>query len=209
MLFVLLAVVGGLLAGYLFGGSLRRLEATRLHRVWLLLLAVAAQLVGAFLAGGSAYAALLVATLVLAVGFLLSNPGLAGRGLIGAGLALNALVIVANSAMPVELPAAAAAGVATGPLADDPRHTLGGPGTRLSLLDDRIPLPLPLEPQVLSAGDVLVAAGAGLMVAQAMRRRATTHPPVRPATPSRPAHPPRGVAQVPGATPQRSPSEGD
>lgn len=196
MLFVALAVAAGLLAGALLGGSLRRLEATRIRRVWLLVAAVVAQLVGAFTATGWAYAGVLVASLLIAVGFLLANPTLAGRGLLGIGLALNALVITANGAMPVELPAAARAGVQTGPLVDNARHEVGDPGTRLALLDDRIPLPLPFSPQVLSVGDVLVAAGAGLLVAQSMRRRVAPPAPVRRPPAARPSYPPRDGAQV-------------
>jgi hypothetical protein len=193
VLFVVLAVAGGLVAGLLLGGSLRRLEATSLRRGWLLGAAVLAQLVGAFVATGTAYGVILVLSLVLAVGFLVSNRSLAGRVLLGVGLGLNAVVILANGAMPVELPAAASAGVQTGPLASDPRHTLGGPGTHLAVLDDRISLALPWQPQVLSVGDVLVASGAALMVAQAMRRRVGSPPPVRPAPPQRPAYPPRAT----------------
>lgn len=196
MLFVALAVAAGLLAGALLGGSLRRLESVRLRRVWLLVAAVVAQLVGAFTATGWAYAGVLVASLLLAVGFLLANRTLAGRGLLGTGLALNALVITANGAMPVELSAATLAGVQTGPLVADARHEVGDAGTRLALLDDRIPLPLPLSPQVLSVGDVLVAAGAGLLVAQSMRRRVAPPAPIRRPSAARPSHPPR---QAPGA----------
>lgn len=222
MLFVALAVLAGLAAGRLLGGSLRRLEATSLRRVKLVVLAVLAQLVGAFLTSGWPYAAVLVGSLLLAVVFLASNPTLAGRGLLGLGLAANALVIVANGAMPVELDAAARAGVQTGPLAGDPRHTLGGPGTRLSWFDDRIPLPLPLSPQVLSAGDVLVAAGAGLLITQAMRRRVAPPAPVRRASPTASLAPPRpprparspgspggaGSLRPPGPPPANRPSGG-
>jgi hypothetical protein len=194
MLFVLLAIAGGVAAGLALGGSMRRLEALRLRRLWLLVAAVAAQLIAAVATTGTGYAAVLVASLLAAVGFLLANRELAGRVLLGLGLGLNALVIVANGAMPVELPAATAAGVRTGPLLHDPRHAVAGPRTRLPLLDDRIALPLPGQPQVVSAGDVLVAAGAGLMIAQAMRRRLAAPRPLRPAPPTRPSYPPREQA---------------
>jgi hypothetical protein len=89
--------------------------------------------------------------------------------------------------MPVSLVAAVRADIATGPLADDARHTIEGPGTRAAVLDDRIPLALPWQPQVLSAGDVLVASGVALMIAQAMRRG------IRPPAPL----PPPGAAVAP------------
>lgn len=184
MLFVLLAVAGGLLAGAVSGGSLRRLSVTPLRYVRVIVVAVALQVVAAVLVTGWAYAAVLVASLLLALGWLAANRRLAGRVLLGLGLAANALVIAVNGAMPVDLAAASRAGVATGPLYGDPRHAVAGPDTRLPLLEDRIALPLPWQPQVLSVGDVLVAAGAGLLVAQAMRRRVaarTVPPPGAPA----------------------------
>lgn len=178
MLFILGAVIGGLVAGTILGGSLRRLERFALRKLWLLVAAVVVQLLTSLLLAHWAYALGLLVSLGLAAGFLLRNPQLAGRGLLIAGLALNAAVIVANDAMPVSLSAAGRAGVSTGPLLDDPRHEIAGPDTRLTLLEDRIPLPLPVSPQVLSAGDVLVAAGIGLLLAQGMRRRTTVPPPV-------------------------------
>ncbi|HEX7355442.1 MAG TPA: DUF5317 family protein [Mycobacteriales bacterium] len=201
MLFVLIAVVGGLLIGWALGGSLSRLETARLRYVPVLLLAVALQVAAAFALGGWAYAAVLVVSLLLALGWLAFNGRLAGRLLLAVGLAANALVIVANGAMPVELSAAARAGVATGPLYDDPRHAVADGSTRLALLDDRIPLPLPWQPQVLSAGDVLVAAGAGLMVAQAMRRRVRGQGAVLPPPPGGPAVS-TGVPPPPPGRPQ-------
>ena len=207
MLFLFLAVVGGLLAGFALGGSLIRLEALTLRRVRLVAAAVVLQLAGTALFSGGWYTAALVASLALAVGFLAANPRLAGRGLIGAGLALNALVIGANGAMPVAVDAAASAGLSTGRLLDDPRHQIAGPHTTLAAFDDHVPLRLPLEPEVLSPGDIAVAAGAGLMVAQAMRRRMRDPAPIRvrpPATsgagPPRPAGappPPAGAPPLP------------
>jgi len=178
VLFVVSAVAGGVLAGWLLGGSWRRLEVLTLHQPRLLLLAVAVQVLGTVLLAGALYVVALLASLALAALFLLRNPRLAGRGLLLAGLAANALVIAVNGAMPVTLTAAAAAGLQTGALLDDPRHQPAGPGTRLPLLIDRVPLPLPVLPQVLSIGDILVAAGAGLLVCQAMRRRVSDPVPV-------------------------------
>lgn len=212
MLFVLLAVAGGLLAGAASGGSLRRLSATPLRYVRVIVVAVLLQVVAAVLVTGWAYAAVLVVSLLLALAWLAANGRLAGRVLLGLGLAANALVIAVNGAMPVDLAAASRAGVATGPLYGDPRHAVAGPGTRLPLLEDRIALPLPWQPQVLSAGDVLVAAGAALMVAQAMRRRVdsrTVPPPGAPAGASAALAwpPPPGRAhRAPGVT-ARSPAE--
>lgn len=171
VLFVVGAVLGGLLVGALLGGSIHRLEQLRLHGLRWLGVAVVIQTGASLLLTGGAYAAGLVVSLACALAFVGRNPHLAGRGLLVGGLALNAAVIIANSAMPVHAAAARRAGVSVRSLAGDPRHQLETRHTHLDALDDRIPLPLPIGAQVLSLGDVLVAAGAGLLITQAMRRR--------------------------------------
>lgn len=118
--------------------------------------------------------ALLLSGLLVAL-FLAGNRHVAGVPLVAAGLLLNALVVGMNLAMPVSTTAAARAGI--GPhdlrLGDDPLHEAAGPGTRLRRLGDTVPLALPWRPQVVSPGDVLVAAGVGLLlVAGAPRKRA-------------------------------------
>jgi hypothetical protein len=184
-LFVLGAVLGGLVVGAALGGSLRRLERLPLHSLWIVLSAVVVQVVASVLLSGGAYSTGLVVSLLLALAFVARNPQLAGRGLLVGGLALNAAVIIVNGAMPVRATAAAHAGVSVSQLINDPRHEIESGGTHLALLDDRVPLPLPVGAQVLSAGDVLVAAGAGLLVAQAMRRRSALPMPIRVSAPPR------------------------
>ena len=186
MLFVVGAVVGGVAVGALLGGSVLRLERLGLRRLRLLGAAVGIQLVGTIALGGSAYVVAIAASLVLACAFVVGNPQLPGRELIIAGLALNALVIIVNGAMPVSPTAAARAGVNLTALAGDPRHMVDA-HAHLAWLGDRIPLALPWQPQVLSIGDVLVAAGVGLLIANGMRRGVDDRPalPIRPA-PGRP-----------------------
>ncbi len=149
MVFVLGAVLGALAVGGLLGGTLRRLEAVHLADLRPLGAAVAVQVVAAVALDGVAYALAMVFTLGCAVWFVLRNPGLSGRGLLVAGLALNALVISANGAMPVRAGAADRAGIRPASIAHDPRHELESATTRAPWLDDRIPLPLPAGPQVL------------------------------------------------------------
>jgi len=72
--------------------------------------------------------------------------------------------------------AAGRAGVSTAAVVGglDPRHERETPATRLRLLGDVVPVPLPLRPEVVSPGDVLVAAGLGQLVLLGMgagRRR--------------------------------------
>lgn len=179
MLFVLGALLGGLLAGWALGGSLRRLERLPMRRLKLLFGSVLVQAIATLAFGGALYVIAIVVSFVLAVAFVLDNPQLAGRGLIASGLGLNALVILANGAMPVVADAAARAGVNAASIARDPRHQLAESGTHLAWLADRIPLALPWQPQVLSVGDVLVAAGVGVLVARAMRRRTSAPTPIR------------------------------
>jgi hypothetical protein len=178
VLFVVGAVLGGLLVGALLGGSLQRLEQLRLRDVRWLGVAVVVQTGASLFLRGGAYATGLAASVLFALAFVARNRQLAGRGLLVGGLALNAAVIIVNSAMPVRASAADRAGVSVHTLVHDPRHTLETRHTRLAALDDRIPLPLPVGAQVLSIGDVLVAAGAGLLITQAMRRRVAPPAPI-------------------------------
>jgi len=176
VLFVIGALAGGWLVGAALGGSLRRLEQLRLRRVALVAGAVVVQLLATLTLRGGWYVLALIVSLALACAFVALNPALPGRGLIVGGLACNALVIAANGAMPVAAGAARRAGVSLQAVAGDPRHRLLGAHTHLSWLADRIPLALPWQPQVLSVGDVLVAAGVGLLVAAGMLR-GTHHAP--------------------------------
>jgi hypothetical protein len=102
--------------------------------------------------------------------FLARNRRARGTGLVAVGLLTNALVVAANGAMPVSPQAADRAGVGVlEVLTGDRRHELEGPDTRLRALGDVVPVPLPWRPEVVSAGDVLVAAGLGQLVFLGMR----------------------------------------
>ena len=163
----------GLVVGWLAGGSLARLGDLPLRAPGLVVAALVVQL-GGTLVGGPVHPAALVVSAGLVVVFLSRNRLLPGVPLVAVGLLLNAVVAVANGAMPVSQDAAARAGAALGPLVagDDPRHELSGAATRLPLLGDVVPVPLPLRAEVVSPGDVLVTAGlAQLVVAGMLRRR--------------------------------------
>jgi hypothetical protein len=99
--------------------------------------------------------------------------------------------------MPVSPEAAARAGLDVLDTLDG-RHELAASGTRLAPLGDVVPVPLPLRPEVVSPGDVLVAAGLGQLLVLGMTygdggRRPRPAPPVRalirPATTPAPARP--------------------
>ena len=165
---VLLVSLG---VGMLCGGRLPDLGALVLRSRWLVAAALVVQLAGGVVGvvgvvGGVAYPIGLTVSFGLVVLFLARNRGLPGSGLIGIGLLANALVVGANGAMPVSLEAAARAGLNAADLhlLTDPRHEVETPGTRLSGLGDVVPVPLPLRPEVVSPGDVAVAAGLGQVV---------------------------------------------
>jgi hypothetical protein len=149
-------------------GHLRPLSALRVRAVRLLVVPAVLQIGTASLAPGSAVLRVVVlAVTILLVGlFLGANLELPGVPLVAAGLLLNVVVIIANGAMPVSTAAAARAGIDTGAvhLTDDPLREPLGDGTRLAVLADRIPVPAPGWAQVVSVGDVLAAAGIGLLL---------------------------------------------
>ncbi|MGH3664575.1 MAG: DUF5317 domain-containing protein, partial [Egibacteraceae bacterium] len=115
---------------------------------------------------GSAVALpLLGASQLALLGFLWANRFLPGMPLIFAGFALNAAVILANGGMPVDRDALEA--VVSGAAAFEPgKHRLLAPGDPLPWLADVIPL-RPLR-TVVSAGDVVLAAGVAVLVANLM-----------------------------------------
>jgi hypothetical protein len=174
---VVLVVALAAAVAALTGGSWEAFSETSMRRKWLVALAVLAQLVGAELAdhgGGSwGYAAGLAVSAACALGFCVSNLRVAGVPLVALGLICNALVVSLNGAMPVSIFSASRAGVSTLAIAsrDDPRHTIAGYGSVWRSLGDVIPVPLPAVPEVVSAGDVLVAAGLAEFVVMAARRK--------------------------------------
>ena len=158
----------------LAGGRLSALEQLPL-RGWPLL---AGMLGGLWLGTGAALAGLplplhwlaLTAAAGCALAYCLRNRAVHGTGLVGAGLLLNALVVMLNGGMPVSAPAAARAGTSYVEAVADPRHVPDGPQTALGFLADVVPVPLPVRPEVVSVGDVLVAAGLAQLLVTAVLR---------------------------------------
>jgi hypothetical protein len=173
VLFAVVALVVAMAVGWVFGGRLGGLAHLHLRYGGLVLLAVLAQLAGG-LVGGHAYPVGLVVSVGLVGVFLAFNRGVPGTGLVALGLLSNALVVGLNGAMPVSSDALGRAGVSTQSLlaGDDPRHELADGSTLLRPLGDVIPVLLPVRAEVVSPGDVLVAAGLAQLVVVAMRRRA-------------------------------------
>jgi hypothetical protein len=172
---MVLAVVALLVAvalGYLSGGSLERLGELSLRARRLVWAAVLTQLAGT-LVGGPAYPLGLVVSALLVASFLVRNRGVRGTGLLALGLLSNALVVALNGAMPVSEAAAGRAGATTQDILNgiDARHEIAGEGTRLRWLGDIIPVPAPFRPEVVSPGDVAVAAGLSQLVLLGMAPR--------------------------------------
>lgn len=144
------------------GGRFGRLAGNSLTGVHWLAAAAIGQLLGSFF-GGTAYPVGLIGSAACIAVFLRLNLRHPGVGLLALGFFGNALVVALNGAMPVSLDALARAGVGTA-VVGDPRHELSDAATRLAWLGDVVPVALPGLGQAVSPGDVLIAAGAGLLL---------------------------------------------
>lgn len=164
-----LAAVAGLVLGLALGGHPRNLLELR-FRAWPLLLLPLAWRIAQLIAGDDAaweraiLPYVFPVELAILVVFAAWNWRLPLMPVIGAGAALNALVVAINGGrMPIPLalvrtiggPAAAAHLAAAG---SSGSYTVLGPQTRLPWLADVILMPGPL-PRALSAGDILLMLG--------------------------------------------------
>lgn len=169
MLFALTVLLGALVLGWGRGGSLDRLGHLPLRYKRLVVVALVVQVLGG-VAGGWRYPAGLAVSAALVGVFLALNRGIQGTGLVALGLLLNALVVGVNGAMPVSGDAMGRARLTTQDILSgaDPRHELIDSSTHLSLIADRIPFYFPRHPEIVSTGDVLVAAGLAELVVLGM-----------------------------------------
>ena len=163
MPFTLAVLAVAVLVSVVRGGQLRRVADADLRLGWVLFLGVALQ-VGVDLAaaqgwlpdaGLSGWSLLLVSQLLVVV-FLVANRHLPGVWLVAAGLALNAAVMAANRAMPVDPSAIAALGIGEVAVPAG-KHTLLTAETHLPWLADIIPVPFLRS--IVSVGDLVLAAG--------------------------------------------------
>lgn len=207
-----LIVVAAVVIGWARGGRLSNLSHVRLRASWLVVVGFLAQLVLLWLTGragegGVRGLPLLAVSQLALLGFFWVNRLLPGMPTIFAGFAMNAAVILANGAMPVSHSALIAVSGAAQTITEG-KHRLLDPGDPLPWLADVIPLPL--LHTVVSVGDVVLAAGIGILVTNLMtwrpapagrrsrtvsREASQASAPSRPATPSAastPAPPPPG-----------------
>ena len=174
-----MALVGAIAVGYALGGTWSRLTTLRLRWRRFLVAAVVAQTGGALvgvLGYGDprrAYVIGLAASALCAAAFCARNQRIAGVPLVTLGLLANATVVAVNGAMPVSVAAASRAGVSVVEIAagSDDRHKIADSTTSLRMLGDVIPVPLPVRSEIVSPGDVLVAAGLAELVVMGMLRR--------------------------------------
>jgi Family of unknown function (DUF5317) len=162
---IAVAGVAGLY-GLVRGGSLDGLAATRFRFLWLLFVGFVVQVAFGlwnppWLSETGELAIVLASNLLVAV-FLAANVHLPGTLVAAAGLALNALVIAANGAMPVSLEAADVAGVDREASDFGIKHEVLNDDTVLPWIADVIPIPG--LSMLISAGDVVLAAGIGWLV---------------------------------------------
>ncbi|WBQ07211.1 DUF5317 domain-containing protein [Kribbella sp. CA-293567] len=161
MLLVLLVMVLAAVAALLTGGRLTDLADNTLSGLHWLAAAASGQILGS-LTGGIAYPVGLIGSAACIGVFLRLNLRRPGVALLALGFACNALVVALNGAMPVSLATLARAGI--NGFVEGPRHELADAATRLPWLGDVVPVALPGLGQAISPGDVLIAAGAGLLV---------------------------------------------
>lgn len=178
LLIIVLVVVAALLRG----GSLHNVTTLRLRWPALALAGLGLQLLlfTPFTAAPLvtvAVPSLYVLSMLLLVGWVLLNRHIPGMTLMGVGLALNTLAIIANGGyMPADPRAVAFAGRAAAYGADGSavynNSIAAGEGVRLWLLTDILPLPawVPLA-NVYSIGDVLIELGAALLCWKTLLRR--------------------------------------
>lgn len=163
MPFTLTVLAIAISVSLLRGGRLRHVADADLRLDWLLFVGVALQVAVDLAAarnllpdaGLSGWTLLLLSQL-LVIGFLVGNRRLPGVWWVAAGLALNAIVMAANRAMPVDPVAIAALGI-DGATVPPGKHTLLTPDTHLALLADIIPVPWLRS--ILSVGDLVLAVG--------------------------------------------------
>lgn len=170
MALVVVVLVLATVVGVAAGGRPAALARVPLAGWRLLVTAAVCQAAGSVLArlAGSniPYAVGSLVAVALLIGFLLHNASLAGVPLVAIGLLTNTLVVLANGAMPVSRWAAAKAGVHLTEIAAglDPRHVVADAATSGRAFSDVIPVRIPGWPEVVSPGDLLVAAGLGLLL---------------------------------------------
>ncbi|HEV8490464.1 MAG TPA: DUF5317 family protein [Candidatus Limnocylindrales bacterium] len=182
-MFLLYAVLAGLVAGLALGGRLRSLGAMRLRWAWLIVAGMAIQgllysePIGERVAqlGPAVGPGLYIGSIVLVLAAVVRNIRIPGLALVAVGAAANLAAIVANGGyMPVS-PEALGSHVPSGGYS----NSVTAPDPALRFLTDIFALPdwLPAG-NVFSVGDVFIGLGIATAIVVQMRRGAGMDRPV-------------------------------
>lgn len=173
MTLALLAVAIGVVVGYARGGGLTRLAALRPQRNRLLLTVVGLHALGVL--GGWLWEPLLPALVPLSWAVLgyyaWVNRAINGAALIAVGLVANAFVMLINGATPVSVDSAVRAGADPAVMSSTDNHQAIGPDTRLPWLGKVVPVAFPPRPEVVTPGDIAIAAGLAVAVGMGLTGR--------------------------------------
>lgn len=166
MILALIVAVLACLVALVRGGSLDNLASTHLRWSLLLFGALMVQIVvdlsdPPWLGDGAGFL-IMLATNAAVIAFLALNRQLPGMALAALGLLLNLIVIVANGAMPVSAWAAEVVGLSEQLQDPGVKHEVLDSQTLFPFLGDIIPIPG--LSKIVSVGDVVLAAGIGLLV---------------------------------------------
>lgn len=176
MSIAVILLMAGLIAGLARGGKLENITRIDFKHAWLVFAGLSLQVIGELaaasilpqLAIGFGGIALLALSYLLLIFFVVGNRQLPGMYWIGAGMALNLIVIFLNGGMPVSLDAVRAAGFeASDYLETAVKHQQLGTETKLGFLADIIPLPLIRK--AVSIGDIALGIGIFRLVEQGVR----------------------------------------
>lgn len=178
MVLVLATVLGAIAFGYARRGRLGNLAFVELRHGWLVVVSVLAQgaLAAVKVAGGpvtAVSAPLLVASHGALLAFVVCNRLLPGMLLVFTGFAMNAAVITANGAMPVSAQALLTVSGGEATTISPGKHRLLVDGDVLTPLADVFAIPVLRT--VVSAGDVVLAAGVGILMVNLMLRHPRPH----------------------------------
>jgi hypothetical protein len=184
-MFILYAVVMGLVVGLLVGGRLAGLGEIQLRWSWVILGGLLAQVV-LFSAAvsdrvGDLGPPIYIGSTALVIAAILANRAIPGMRLVALGAASNLTAIVVNGGyMPASADAAAALGRAH-PTSYSNSAVI--PDPILAPLTDIFALPawLPFA-NVFSIGDVLIGIGIGLVIVKAMRAGVAAPPAIATST---------------------------
>jgi hypothetical protein len=173
-----IALLAGVAVGYARGGSLGRLATLRPTRNRLLVTGVGLYVVGVLLswAWNPALAIFAGLALIAWAFYAWVNRAIHGAALIAAGLAANALVLLVNGAIPVSTEAAARAGADPVAVSTADNHQPADDDAALAWLGKSIPVAFPPRPEVVSPGDLAVAAGLAVAVSMGLTGRREIRP---------------------------------